>query len=57
MTKENCPDCGVKPGEEHKEECKVEQCTVCHGQRLKCDCEGHDSVVAKWTGELPGKYY
>lgn len=48
-----CPDCAVLPGFPHKDGCDVERCTVCHGQRLQCECEGHDKHDGRWTGMWP----
>jgi hypothetical protein len=50
----NCPDCGAAIGEPHRPRCDVECCSVCFGQRLLCDCPGHDPLAVVWEGEWPG---
>jgi len=49
-----CPDCGVEPGQIHQGGCDVERCSACKGQRLSCECAGHDPILSKWDGAWPG---
>lgn len=50
----DCHDCGAKPGQPHLPGCDTEICSVCGGQRLCCECKGHDPLFAHWTGFWPG---
>lgn len=54
-TKDKCPDCGVAAGQQHQNECDVERCSVCGGQRITCGCEGHDPAESVWSGEWPDR--
>lgn len=51
---ETCHDCGVAPGELHKDGCDVERCPNCGAQRLSCDCKDDVMPRLRWTGVWPG---
>ena len=36
---EMCHDCGAKLGRYHHANCDVEQCPICGGQLIGCNCE------------------
>lgn len=55
MNNEECPDCAVKPGEKHTDNCDVERCPICGYQLLSCDHKPKDSERQIWNGEWPGK--
>lgn len=48
-----CSGCGVQPGALHLENCDLEPCAACGGQRLSCGCSLLAHRMA-WTGEWPG---
>lgn len=35
---EHCHDCGVAVGHYHHPGCDMEECALCHGQLISCDC-------------------
>lgn len=39
MPDEQCHDCNVYAGGYHHPGCDVEQCPICFGQVIACDCE------------------
>lgn len=43
---ERCPGCGATVGGYHHPGCDVEQCPVCRGQLIECDCPRADSEAA-----------
>lgn len=54
LSTEACWDCGALIGVAHLRGCDIERCTVCNGQRLQCNCKGHDQKKAKFDGFWPG---
>ena len=49
----NCPDCGVKPGEIHGQNCDISRCVNCGEQTIFEDCcenIQHDVWSGKWPG-------
>jgi hypothetical protein len=50
----SCHDCGVMPGEKHREGCDVARCLLCGGQRLSCDCTSDEADGDVWDGFWPG---
>lgn len=51
--KQTCPDCGTGLGQPHVNQCDVERCSQCGGQRISCDCEDHTPSESVWTGVWP----
>jgi hypothetical protein len=52
---ENCRKCEAQPGAAHTPGCFAEMCSVCGGQYVLCEHEGHDPQFARWTGLTPGQ--
>jgi hypothetical protein len=55
-TSDNCPDCGVGPGEFHSTDCDVQQCPYCGRQLISCPCRRKPPLVDRmpWSGLWPG---
>lgn len=49
----NCPDCGVRVGDRHRDGCDVGRCPACGWQALMCD-EHLTAGTQVWTGRWPG---
>ncbi len=56
MQNEQCPNCGVDPGQYHVPGCDVERCPYCGGQLISCRCDDVPPLDDRmpWTGEWPG---
>jgi hypothetical protein len=52
QTTHDCPDCGVKAGKDHNENCDVARCTHCGGQYISCGC--NKGYPDNWAGVWPG---
>jgi hypothetical protein len=51
-----CHDCGARPGERHRRDCDVEQCSNCGRQRVSCECPSERKRRRlDWTGQWPGE--
>ncbi|GAC1433796.1 MAG: hypothetical protein NVSMB65_07770 [Chloroflexota bacterium] len=42
---ERCHDCGCWPGRQHHPGCDMEECPLCHGQLISCECLDDDAEV------------
>lgn len=49
-----CHDCGVLPGEHHRDGCEIEECPGCGGVRYSCECGYAGDKRPIWTGRIPG---
>ena len=49
-----CHDCGIKLGEFHHDNCDMEECPVCGGQLISCDC--NNVTYIRTEGFVPKKF-
>src|SRR5690348_5479717 len=51
-----CPECGVRPGQYHQRGCEIEACPYCGDQMAGCPCPESPPLDDRmiWTGVFPG---
>lgn len=50
--KQTCPDCGTGLGRPHVNQCDVERCSSCDGQRITYDYEDHAQASSSQEGVM-----
>lgn len=57
MLANECPECGVRPGQFHRARCEVEICPYCGDHLVRCPCDGPFTPLddrIPWSGVFPG---
>ncbi len=55
MEKKPCQNCGVMPGENHRDACDLEQCSECGKPTTYCECDLQvEKEILPWDGDYPG---